>query len=454
MERARELAYGFLTCTGRVTITGMLIAIGEQFKDWTSAYRLFWGSRTNMDKMFGVITEICLEQLSPDQMIIMHMDDTVIRKTGRTIPGTGWKRDPLGPAFHTNLIWSQRFIQTTLSLPGATFHSQSKSIPVDFYHSPSLKKPKKNASVEEVEAFKEQKKTYNMSVVGLERIKEIRKRVDSCDGKDREIYLSVDGSYTNSTILKGLPDRVTLIGRVRKDAKFYHLPETETTKGRKKVYGVQLPTPEEIRKDDEIPWQEVNAWAAGQIHTFKVKIIKALRWGKTGDKQLLQLVVIKPLGYRNKNGGRLLYRQPAYLICTDNNLSIEKLLQVYLWRWEIEVNFREEKTTSGCGEAQVRNEVAAYKAPQFGVAIHGLLHIAQYKYERTVCGIYLPKAKWEKRNEDKRPSTNNLLNTFRGCYWHEEQNKTFSHFVLNQQQTAKCKNPTVAPYYSIFYQRK
>ena len=45
MARAKELAYGLLTCTGKVTITGMLIAVGKQFIDWTAAYQLFWGSR-------------------------------------------------------------------------------------------------------------------------------------------------------------------------------------------------------------------------------------------------------------------------------------------------------------------------------------------------------------------------------------------------------------------------
>jgi len=32
------------------------------------------------------------------------------------------------------------------------------------------------------------------------------------------------------------------------------------------------------------------------------------------------------------DGAKLLYRKPAYLICTDNELAIEKLLQAYLWR--------------------------------------------------------------------------------------------------------------------------
>jgi DDE superfamily endonuclease len=454
MERARELAYGFLTCSGRVTITGMLISIGKQFRDWTAAYRLFCGSRMDMDKIFEVSTQTCLEELLPSQMIVMHMDDTIIRKTGKKIPGTGWKLDPLGPAFHTNFIWAQRFIQTTISLYGDEFNSQSKSIPIDFFHCPSVKKPGTKATEEDMDTYKEEKKKNNMSVHGLERMKVMRKRVDNMGSKDRALFLCVDGSYTNTTVLGGLPENVTLIGRIRKDAKFNYLPETEKTKGRNLVYGKELPTPDEIRKDESIPWQKVTGWAAGKTHEFKVKIIHSIRWRKAGKRHIMQLVIIAPLAYRKKEGSKLLYRQPAFLICTDNNLPIEKLLQAYLWRWEIEVNFREEKTTSGCGEAQVRNEEAIYKAPQFGVAMHSLLQIAQYKYQKTEHQQYLPKSKWEKRNENKRQSTNNLRNLFRGYYWNENNPKSFPNFVTNQQEIAKSQNPVVSPINAIFYQRK
>src|SRR5690606_39381066 len=59
--------------------------------------------------------------------------------------------------------------------------------------------------------------------------------------------MGVDGSYTNSTVLKNLPDRVTLIGRVRKDCKLYEpaQPTKAQLKGRKKVYGERIPTPEQ-----------------------------------------------------------------------------------------------------------------------------------------------------------------------------------------------------------------
>ncbi len=454
MARAKELAYGLLTCIGRVTITGMLIAIGKQFIDWTSAYQLFWGSRMNTDKLFDVASKVCLEQLNPEQMMVVHMDDTIIRKVGKNIHGTSWRRDPLGPAFHTNFIWAQRFIQISMSLHDIDFHCQSKAIPIDFFHCPSVKKPSKKATDEEITVFKESKKIQNLSRQGLERIKCLRERLFKQGASERELYLSVDGSYTNRTVLKGLPQGVTLIGRVRKDAHFNFLPEFEKTKGRNKVYGLKAPTPEEVRQSESIPWHKVTAWAAGKNHEFNVKIVKSLRWTVAGNMHIIQLVIIRPLGYRKKNGGKLLYRQPAYLICTDNNLEIEKLLQAYLWRWEIEVNFREEKTTNGCGDAQVRNEIAATKVPQFVVAMHAFVQLADYINNKLINKISLPKAKWEKRNENNRPSTNNILNIFRGYYWYEQLGKSFSDFVVKQRQIVNSLNPIIHEIIPVFYQRK
>ena len=67
-------------------------------------------------------------------------------------------------------------------------------------------------------------------------------------------------------MLKTLPNRVTLIGRIRKDTKLYALPDKQTTLGRNLVYGKRLPTPEQIRQSEQYPWQKVNAWAAGKEH--------------------------------------------------------------------------------------------------------------------------------------------------------------------------------------------
>lgn len=64
----------------------------------------------------------------------------------------------------------------------------------------------------------------------------------------------------------------------------------------------------------------------------------------------------------------MLYREPGYLIYTEAELPVDQLLQAYLWRWEIEVNFREEKTVMGLGQAQVRKKNSVENTSAFIVA--------------------------------------------------------------------------------------
>ena len=452
-EKARELSYGLLTCMGRHTITGALTASGKQFQDWTSAYRLFSKDRIDITRFFDVGSSAVLQELASHRFIVAHMDDTIIKKTGRYIPGTSWRRDPLGPPFHTNFIWGQRFLQISMALPDQEKCAQSRAIPVVFQHCPTVKKPGKNATCKQWENYKEQAKIHKLSKQGSERIKAFREKLNRQGASDKQLLMSVDGSYTNSEVLKNLPQGVTLIGRIRKDTKLYALPENQVGVGRKRVYGERLPTPERIRQSEEYPWVKVKAWAAGKSHQFSVKVVRNVRWRSAGEKHNLQLVVIRPLGYRLTKKSKILYRKPAYLICTDAELNIETLLQAYLWRWEIEVNFREEKSLFGCGEAQIRHPRSVEKVPAFIVAIYSFLLIANYKAMKSGNPLSLPRPKWYQNKTNSRITSGDMINNLRAQLWAKAINLNFSGFV-NLERKSQTRKNVANPFTSaIFYMR-
>jgi len=405
MLRAKELAYGVINCLGRHTITGLLACRGKLFEDWSGDYRLFQQDRMKTDRLFDVVRkEVVMNQLDPDQAVYAHMDDTLTRKAGKKIAGTSWRRDPLGPPFHTNFIWGQRFIQMSISLPHGQGPCSSLSIPVDFFHSPTAKKPGKKEGEKAWDDYREQQKQTKLSLKGVERIKLLRTKLDEDGASLRQLVVSVDGSYTNQTVLKSLPERTTLIGRIRKDTVLNQLPDQSAKGvGRNRVYGQTLPSPEQIRQSQDYPWQQVEAYATGKKHLFNVKVVRHIRWRKAG-KQNLQLVIIRPLSYRLTKNSRLLYRKPAYLICTDPEMNISELLQAYLRRWGIEVNFREQKTLLGCGQAQVRTKTAVEKAPAFITAVYAMLLLAHHKAHKNQQQA-LPRPKWYPQKKQQ-PNTN------------------------------------------------
>lgn len=178
-------------------------------------------------------------------------------------------------------------------------------------------------------------------------------------------------------MFRNLPHNTVAIGRIRKDAKLFLPPSEEAVprRGRRHWYGTPLPTPEQVRMDEPVSWNTVKAFAAGTTHSFEIKTLAPVCWLGTGERDV-RLVVVRPLAYRPRKGFRLLYRNPAYLLCTDPQLPLDQLLQSYLWRWEIELNFRDEKTVLGVGEAQVRSEEVAAAVPAFLIATYAFLLLA------------------------------------------------------------------------------
>ncbi len=436
-----------LVCMGRHTLTNLLTTEGRQFVDWTADYRMYSRDRFDCEKIFGQIRkEVCA--LTDKKVLITALDDSLLPKTGKKIPGIKFARDPMGPPFQVNFIRGQRVIQMSAAV---SEDGQARMIPVMFDDASTPNKPRRGASGEAWARYKEDCKARRLSVRGVKCIHEMRSHME----KEQALWVCVDGSYTNRTVLNNLPCGSTLIGRLRSDAKLYHLPTAPCTTGagRKRLYGIPAPTPEEIRTDEAIPWQMVNAYTSGKTHEFRVKTMKYLRWRGSGKQHTLQVLIIAPLRYRLSKGSPLLYRDPAYLICTDPEIPANKLLQAYLWRWGIETNFRDEKTLLGTGQAQVRNPVSVKAVPQMKVASYALLLLAGIKLW-GVKGMPQPVSipKWQTPSKKSRASTSDLIKQLRSELWADSIASTnLSDFVSKQSSNRSLLNIKVPAFSAVLH---
>jgi len=241
------------------------------------------------------------------------------------------------------------------------------------------------------------------------------------DGAARPLHLFVDGGYTNGTVLKKLPPRTVLVGRIRKDAKLCFLPVNSKTapgRGRPRRYGQPAPTPEQFQNDESVPWQTISIYIAGVPHSMRVKVCRNLMWRTAGLAHILQLVVVAPLRYQLRNGSRSMYRHPAFLICTDPQMDLLALLQGYVQRWDIEVNFREEKTLLGVGQCQVRHPVSVDSVPALQVASYAMLLLAMNRLAKdSPDSEFLPSPKWAAPKSTHRLSTQRAINLLRAEVW-------------------------------------
>lgn len=411
-ERARRLIFGLLTCLRRHLTSTAICASGRQFVDWSADYRVCSRSPWEPRQLFDVVLDHLPGLLpSPQAPIFAALDDTILKKTGRRIPGVKILRDPLSPPFHVNFCYGLRFVQVSALVSPSHAAGPARALPVRFDFAPPAHKPRKNAPPEAWDTYKEEQKKRTLTLAGVEAIASLRQSLDQRpDTRQRQLIVSGDGSFSNRNFLRRLPERTTYIGRLRKDAKLhYPLPAAQgKTQGRPRRYGPVAPTPEQILQDDSIPVMKVPCFAAGQLREIPVKVLRTVYWRKAGAEVPVQIVVIKPLGYRLRHGSKLLYRNPAFLLCTDPELDLTTLVQAYVNRWEIECNHRDEKSLLGVAQGQVWNPNSVRRLPQLQVAGYSLLLLASILssgFQRTAA--YLPLPKW--RRQSIRPSLLDLL---------------------------------------------
>ena len=268
-----DLGVGLLCGQGPKTLTSALEWLEQDQQDWSADYRLFSQTQWLVEDLFAPLfaQAVADPTVASAPRVYTGTDDTLLRKTGKKIPGTTYARDPLSPPFQVNLVLGQRFVQTSLLIQPAGSEHPWRALPVSFSPAPTPKIPKRG-SEEQQTAVKEFRKKHRLSVIALEQLHVCRRQLDLQPG------------------------------------------------------GAQ-------------------------------------KW----------------------------------------------LIDAYLARWEVEVNFRDEKTLLGVGQAQVRSPQSVARAPAFLVACYALLlwsNIRVFGDHRTDSFKKLPR--W-RNAEPVRPSTRDLL---------------------------------------------
>ena len=411
-QRARAMAFGILCGVGKRTITRAIGFHGNTQKDWSADYRVFSRSPWEPRGLFHPILQHAIESHKLER-IVVSFDDTRVWRSGKHVPETQWHRDPLGPAFHTNLRWGHRFLQASVVLPLylEDAESSSRTIPVRWEMAPVVKKPGSKASADEWKIYQEEKKKFNLSVQFVAMVKELRQRLDTTGHQAKPLIGVVDGSFCNKTVFgeDWSAQNVSIVARARKD-----LVLCKRAPGQgPRFYGKTKFTPNQVRRRGSLAkWQTARIFHGGCYREVRYKEVTKVYWQGGAGKREVRLFVVEPVGYRTTTHGRKYYRKPAYLLTTDLTTAAEILLQGYFDRWGIEVNHRDEKEILGVGDAQVWNEKSVRKVPAMMVAMYSWLLLAGldcYGAKRTE--DYEPLPKW--RRKAKRPSCLDLVTLLR-----------------------------------------
>lgn len=412
-----RLAVCLLLNPSRSTITQSLVFGGLEGEDWSSTYKALSRSQWNGA---GLFKQVMKETISyfPDGYISLAVDDTKIKKTGRKIPYAQYYLDPLSPPFHLNLVFGHRILQFSALLPlykkivpdpedENRHYNVSRGIPVSVDNVPAVKKPGKYATQDELDTYKLMKKKNSLSLAFIDRAKKLRGDFDAAGAEDKGLLIVADGSFCNSTVFKANLERTCIAARCRLDAKLCF----EDTTSSRRFYSQDTFTPESVRQNENIAYQETMLFVGKKQRKVRFKEVKDVLWLRGAGRKKLRLIVIAPKPYKSY-GEKKNYKREAYILTDNHKLSAEAIIQEYFNRWEIEVNHRDEKNNLGVGQAQVWNKQSVIKTPALLIAAYSIVLLASlacYGSDRNE--HYLPQPLWRKGSV--RPSCNDLLNLMR-----------------------------------------
>jgi len=420
-----NLMISMMALEGPATISNAIRALGLSGEGHTSKYRTL-----NHDKLNTRFLEKCaiieaIQRTPETDPIMLFMDGMHNPKCGRLIPYTGYVHNPLADKKLTRMsypvIWGHRYLNIAMMINGAPGEA-SRMVPVMSELIP--KPPKELKSVEEMTAaeydalvefeIKDElaaqgkgHRTRKAFLACLEKMCNIQYRallavnwlisIIRSIRPNARIILVGDGGFTTNTILKPgvLPKNCVYIGAIRKDAKLF---EIATTKTGKITYGDEIrQKPYEMYKDDK-PFKVCQNIISGKITDRQYKTFdRMVLWRKGSQTTPVNIVVAKGLQYQSSRIATVRRREVAYLVCTSSELTPAEICQIYHYRWGIEEQHKELKSTMGFGEAQVFGINSTVKLTTAYVVANTLKQLAFLKTADTFHG-YIPdlRASWNR----------------------------------------------------------
>jgi len=353
---------GWLLGRGRRTVTGVLLAgHGLEHKTFSCYHRFFSQARWNLDSLGRILLQLVLPFTDGKAFLVIAVDDTLCRKTGKGIWAAGMHRDALRSTarqavFSFGHNWVVLSIQ--ISFPFAPGKTWSLPILMRLYR----KKSKRGRPRGERKAIGQARSAEHRTQPELAR--EMIALLASWVPQ-RMIHVVGDSEYAGKSISRHLPGNGHLTSRMVMDAALYD-PPPKRRKGqmgppRKK--GKRLPSPAQLAKSKKVKWTKTRANLYGKRVRVWYKTCEAL-WYNSAGTRLLKIVVVRdPSGQRKDD----------CFFSTDRSLSPIAILELFVKRWPLEVAFYNAKQFLGMEDPQNRTSLAVQRTAPMALCLHTLV---------------------------------------------------------------------------------
>ncbi len=311
------LVTGWVLCTGRHTITGILPfadPAGRHAHD--ACHRFLPDAHWEMDALWKLLAVLLVRTFAAAGVIELDLDDTLFHRCGRHVQGAGWWRDAVrSTRTRTVSAWGLNLVVLTLRVT-PPWGGEPLGLPILM----RLHRKGGDSLIDLGEAMLQQLAGWL---------------------PDRTFRLHADGFYA-TLAGRGLV-RIHLISRMRRDAELYE--PVRATRGKKRAgrprqKGRRLPTPQQMARRIR-SWRSVATVERGQVRKRLIHVRRVL-WYRVCKTPVLLVISRDPEGQERDD----------FFFTTDLSLTAEQVIGGFAGRWSIEDTFKNTKQFVGGEEPQ------------------------------------------------------------------------------------------------------
>ena len=347
------LAAGLAGQARRRTVVGMLLGAGLA-RAWPHdrAHYFFARARWEAGELgLAAAQLVVLLLVAPGAPLLVAVDDSLFRRSGRRVHGAGWQHDGSAPS-RGKLGFGTCFVTAgiVVALP---FCTRPVCLPVLARLVLPGKKARPAGRGHKAAAAPGTKVSVAVALV--------TQLAEAFPG--RAVHVVADAAY-HGPALKQLPASVTWTTRLPANAALYALapPRLPGERGRPCLKGLRLGTPGELAA--AATWTPVTVRIYGRSHRTDLAARTCLWYG------CLHTRTVKVILARNDTG-------VLALVTTDLASPATALIERYAARWSIEQAFADARNILGAGEARNRTRRAVERTVPFALIVSTLV-IAWY----------------------------------------------------------------------------
>jgi hypothetical protein len=387
-------------------VTELIQSAGAVHRGHHSRYhRFFSNAAWSIDDLFESLAREMVATFRPEGTIELGVDDTLCRKRGLTIFGTGMHHDPLiSSRKRVHVSWGHDWVILSLLVTNPPW-SPTKvwAVPVGmrlYKNRQGLTKGKKGRTQGKCQKKRPPDPNHRTRPeLAVDLISRVAKSFPQ-----RKMIVSGDSAYGGKSVLRHLPKNVDLISRVASNAALYQPapPRRLDQKGASRKKGDRLPRMAEWAAD-ATPWDDLEFDRYGLHAKLQVKTIRALYY-KAGKDRLLTIVLVRDI-----SGGR----PDQMFYGTRTDWDARSILSHYASRWSVEVMHFNSKQMLGLEDPSNRTPLAVQRTAPVGLLLYGLT--LAWFHRDGHRSVSFPDRPWYPGKEE--PSYADILTALRRESW-------------------------------------